>query len=111
MAWSHVPSHSRIEEYEVNYRKVAGGPAGFSPKTRSATDYRVNYRLSASESWMFGNYVTSESFGNRRPQTTVPRSGALRCNTAYEFQVEVKVLGRGSGWHDYGTFTARAGGC
>ena len=76
---------------------------GSLPRPGSATDYRVNYRLSASESWMFGNYVTSESFGNRRPQTTVPPSGALRCNTAYEFQVEVKVLGRGSGWHDYGT--------
>ena len=36
------------------------------PQTGGARDYRVNYRQSASESWTLGNYVTPESFGNRR---------------------------------------------
>lgn len=70
----------------------------------------MNYRLSASESWTLGNYVTSESFGNQRPQTTVPRGTAdpLQCNTQYEFQVEVQLS---NGWHNYGEFTASTGAC
>ena len=53
------------------------------PQSGGARDYRVNYRRSASDSWTLGNYVTSESFGTQRPQTTVPRetAGALQCNT------------------------------
>ena len=45
---------------------------------------------------------------DRRPQATVPRTGALTCNTEYEFQVEYKL---DSGWHDYGDFTASTTAC
>ena len=78
------------------------------PQSGGARDYRVNYRLPASESWTYGNHVTSESFGQSRPRTTVPRDGALQCNTQYEFQVEAQLA---DGWHDYGTVTASTGAC
>ena len=73
-------------------------------------DIRVNYRRSASDSWVFGNYVDSNTWSQRRQQTVLPRSTAdpLVCNTEYEFQVEYKL---DSGWHDYGTFTDSTGGC
>ena len=84
---------------------------GSLPRPGSATDYRVNYRRSASDPWTFGNYVTSESFGHRRPQTTVPRTGALTCNTEYEFQVQAQIFQQGDAWRDYGTFTASTRAC
>ena len=70
----------------------------------------MNYRRSVSESWTLGNYVTSESFGQTRPQTTVPRETAdpLQCNTQYEFQVEAQLS---DGWKNYGEFTASTGAC
>ena len=90
---------------------VSWGRLGSLPRPGSGTDYRVNYRQSASESWMFGNYVDTQTFSNHRPQATVPREGSLRCNTEYEFQVQVQILGQGDTWHDYGTLTARTGAC
>ena len=68
-------------------------------------DYRANYRQSATDPWEFGAYADIATFNTLRPRTTVD---GLRCNTPYEFQVEVKL---DSGWHDYGTFSARTGAC
>ena len=106
-----LDGNPRAESVTSTTVTVSWDRLGSLPSPESATDYRVNYRRSASESWTFGNYVTSESFGNRRPQTTVPRSGALRCNTEYEFQVQAQILGQGDAWRDYGTLTTRTGAC
>ena len=78
------------------------------PSGDNVRDYRVNYRLSANDEWTFGNYVDFSTFSQRRPEATVPRSGALQCNTEYEFQVQVELS---NGLNDYGHFAARTGAC
>ena len=42
---------------------VSWGKLGSLPRPGGGTDYRVNYRQSASESWMFGNYVDTQTLG------------------------------------------------
>ena len=68
-------------------------------------DYRANYRQSSSQPWGFGAYADIPTFNSVRPRATVDD---LRCNTRYEFLVEVQLA---DGWNHYGAFTASTGAC